>query len=244
MPKNHLHKRFDELQIKDIIAKYSSKQISAKEACRFLGIGRTRLHELTVAYRSQPAEFQIGYKRHTPNNKLKESIQKHILSELTFEKKYIIDNPNVPTKRYNYSYIKNLILEKYDEQVSLPTVIQVAKENAFWKAKRKREQIHTRQVLTNFVGELIQHDSSHHLFAPDALKKWYLITSLDDYSRKLLHARLVSIETTWIHFQAVEDVFLRVGVPFSYYIDQHSIFRYVKDRDKFSIYTTYTKDLL
>jgi hypothetical protein len=241
MPKNHLHKRFDELQIKDIISKYSSKQISAKEACRFLGIGRTRLHELTVAYRLNPTAFQIGYERHTPNNKLKESIQKHILSELTFEKKHIIDNPHVPTKRYNYSYIKNLILEKYDEQVSLPTVIQIAKDNEFWKAKRKREQIHTRQVLTNFVGELIQHDSSHHLFAPDALKKWYLITSLDDYSRKLLHARLVPIETTWIHFQAVEDVCLRVGVPFAYYIDQHSIFRYVKDRDKFSIFTTYTK---
>jgi hypothetical protein len=241
MPKNHLHKRFDELLIKDIIFKYSSKQISAKEACRFLGIGRTRLHELTVVYRSKSTDFQIAYKRHTPNNKLKKSIQEHIISELTFEKKHIIDNPNVPTKRYNYSYIKNLIMEKYDEQVSLPTVIHVAKENDFWKAKRKREQIHTRHVLTNFVGELIQHDSSHHLFAPDALKKWYLITSLDDYSRKLLHARLVSIETTWIHFQAVEDVCLRVGVPFSYYIDQHSIFRYVKDRDKFSIFTTYTK---
>jgi hypothetical protein len=241
MPKNHLHKRLNEPQIQDLVAKYSSKQISAKEACRFLGIGRTRLHELTVTYRTKPNTFQVGYKRNTPNNKLKQSVKEHILKELSFEKEKIIDNPDVPTTKYNYSYIKNLIQEKYSEQVSLPTIISLAKANDFWKAKRKREQVHTRQVLTNFVGELIQHDSSHHLFAPDALKKWYLITSLDDYSRKLLHARLVLVETTWIHIQAVEDVCLRIGVPFSYYVDQHSIFRYVKDRDKFSIYTTYTK---
>ncbi len=73
------------------------------------------------------------------------------------------------------------------------------------------------------------------------MKKWHLITSLDDYSRKLLSARLVLAETTFLHIKAVEDVCLRYGMPFSYYVDQHSIFRYVKDRDKFSIWTTYTK---
>lgn len=241
MPKNHLHKRFSEQQIQDIITKYISKQIRAKEACRFLGIGRTRLHELTVLCRTKPELFQIGYKRHTSNNRLKQGIKEHILKELSFEKEHIIDNPDVPTNRYNYSYIRNLLSEKYNEQVSLPTIITLAKTHDFWKAKRKREQIHTRLVLTQFVGELIQHDSSHHLFAPDCLKKWYLITSLDDYSRKLLHAQLVLAETTWIHIQAVEDLCLRFGIPFSYYVDQHRIFRYVKDRDKYSVWTTYTK---
>jgi hypothetical protein len=40
--------------------------------------------------------------------------------------------------------------------------------------------------LTNYIGELIQHDCSHHKWSPYATSKWYLITSLDDYSRKLL----------------------------------------------------------
>jgi hypothetical protein len=40
------------------------------------------------------------------------------------------------------------------------------------------------------MGELIQHDSSFHLFAPAAQRKGYLITSLDDHSRYLLYARL------------------------------------------------------
>ena len=237
----HLHKRFVEDQVKDIVTKYIEKKLRGKEACRYLGIGRTRLHQLVKDYQSNPDKPVVGYKRSVATRVVKQSIKEHILAELSFEKEKIIDNPNVPTNKYNYSYIRNLLWEKYNEQVSLPTIITLAKANDFFKTKRKREQIHTRQVLTNFVGELVQHDSSHHLFAPDCLKKWYLITSLDDYSRKLLHARLVLVETTWMHIQSVEDVCIRFGIPFSYYVDQHSIFRYVKDRDKFSIYTTYTK---
>lgn len=241
MAKLQLHKRFTPEQVKDIVGKFVKKQLRAKEASRYLGIGRTRLHSLVTAYRQDEMSLDLAYKRKTPPHTLKPSIREHILKELAFEKEKIIDNPAVPTNHYNYSYIRNLLLEKYDEKVSLPTVINLARVNDYWRAKRKKEQIHTRVVLTNFVGELIQHDSSHHLFAPEAMKKWYLITSLDDYSRKLLCARLVLVETVFIHVKAVEDVCIRFGIPFSYYVDQHSIFRYVKDRDKFSVWTTYTK---
>lgn len=239
--KAQVHKRFTSEQIKDILGKYVKKQLRAKEACRYLNIGRTRLHELVVNYRKNPEVDLLARKRETPPRQLQQSIKEHILTELTVEKEKIIDNPDVPTNKYNYSYIKNLLYEKYEETISLPTIITIAKDNDFWKAKRKKQDMHTRQVLTNFVGELIQHDSSPHLFAPDSMQKWSLITSLDDYSRKLLHAQLVLVETTWIHIQAVEAVCLRFGVPFSYYVDQHSIFRYVKHRDKYSVYTTYTK---
>jgi len=44
---------------------------------------------------------------------------------------------------------------------------------------------------------LIQHDSSYHLFSPADGEKWYLITSIDDYSRFLLYAKLVQRETSW-----------------------------------------------
>jgi hypothetical protein len=237
----HLHKRFSKEQVTDIVGKFVAKKLRAKEACRFLGIGRTRLFQLVTTYRSSPDALDISYSRTSATHTIQTVIKEHILTELALEKEKVIDNPAVPTNRYNYSYIKNLVQEKYEEKVSLPTVISLAKEHAYWKAKRKKERTHTRVVLTNFVGELIQHDASDHLFAPDALKKWHLITSLDDYSRKLLSARLVLAETTFLHIKAVEDLCLRFGMPFSYYVDQHSIFRYVKDRDKFSVWTTYTK---
>jgi hypothetical protein len=241
MGKEQLHKRFSDEQVRDIVGKYDAKLLCSKEACRFLGIGRTRLHQLVTTYRLHPEQKLVDYKRLAPTRVIQESVKNHILCELAFEKEKIIDNPDVPTNAYNYSYIRSLLFEKYEKKVSLPTIIALAKTHNFYKPKRKKEQDHTRVVLTQFVGELIQHDASPHLFAPDAKKKWSLITSIDDYSRKLLSAKLVLSETVWQHITSVEDVCLRFGIPFSYYVDQHSIFRYVKDRDKFSYWTTYTK---
>lgn len=81
--------------------------------------------------------------------------------------------------------------------------------------------------------ELIQHDSSYHLWAPSAQEKWYLITSLDDYSRYILYAQLLKKETSWAHIVALETMILTHGLPFSYYVDSHSIFRFVQGRDSF-----------
>ncbi len=78
---------------------------------------------------------------------------------------------------------------------------------------------------------LIQHDSSKHLFSPYADMKWYLIASLDDYSRLLLFPKLIEKETSWQHIVALKEVFLTGGIPFSCYVDSHSVFRFVQDRD-------------
>ncbi|GAH32733.1 unnamed protein product, partial [marine sediment metagenome] len=94
-----------------------------------------------------------------------------------------------------------------------------------------KKKSHDREVHSNYIGELIQHDSSHHKFSPYADKKWYLITSLDDYSRLLLYVKLIEKETSWQHILALQDVFLIWGLPFSYYVDSHSIFRFVQGRD-------------
>jgi hypothetical protein len=120
--------------------------------------------------------------------------------------------------------------EDYHQQVSLPTIIDRAKKNGFYLRKPKRS-VHDREVLTRYIGELIQHDSSYHLWAPHAQKKWYLITSLDDCSRFMLYAQFHAQETSWAHIQALETTFLKYGLPYSYYVDSHSIFRFVQGRD-------------
>jgi hypothetical protein len=86
-------------------------------------------------------------------------------------------------------------------------------------------------VVTHHAGELIQHDSSYHRWSPYVEEKWYLITSIDDYSRYLLYAQIVEKETSWRHILALEAVCLRHGFPFSYYVDSHSIFRFLESRD-------------
>lgn len=81
------------------------------------------------------------------------------------------------------------------------------------------------------MGELVQHDTSHHLWAPLSGVKWYLITTIDDHSRKMLYADLWEKETSWAHIIAAQTVVMRFGCPLKYYVDNHSIFRFVERRD-------------
>ena len=240
MSKSQLHKRLTDEQARNILSDYQSGKTRAKEAIRLLGVGRTRFYQLAAEYEDNKENFTLVYKRDSINRKLDEKIEENILAELKTEKEKIIDNPNVPTNRYNYSYIKDHLKEKYDQDVSVPTIISRARSNGYWKEKPKKK-IHDREVITNYVGELIQHDSSHHLFAPDGGIKWYLITSLDDHSRKILYADFFLRECAWFHILAVESVILKYGIPMKYYADQHAIFRYVKDRDKNSAWMNFTK---
>lgn len=240
MTSKQLHKRFSNEQVKEILRKYEAREMKAKEAIHYLEIGSSRFYQLVTDYEEDQSNFSINYARQKSNNRIDPKIEKNITKELKFEKEKIIDNPEVPTNRYNYTYIKDQIKEKYNQKVSVPTIINRAKQQGYWQGKPPKK-IHDREVITNYVGELIQHDASHHLFSPDAREKWYLITSLDDYSRKILYADFWLKESAWVHITALESVFLNYGLPLQYYPDQHSVFRYVKDRDKHSPWRTYTK---
>ncbi len=225
-----LHKNFTDGQVKSLLKSYLDKKIKINYILQMLRIKRRRFFELLAKYRKDPDSFSIQYERKTINRKIDPDIERNIIQELKIEKD-LIKAKEVPIKYYNYSYIKDLLEQKHGQKVSLPTIIDRAKRNNFYFLRPKRKA-HDREVITNYPGELIQHDSSHHQFAPYA-RKWYLITSLDDYSRLILYAVLVERETTWEHILALENVLLKYGFPLAYYVDSHSIFRFVQGRDSF-----------
>ena len=89
-----------------------------------------------------------------------------------------------------------------------------------------------KEVITNNVGELIQHDSSLHLWSPYTKNKWWLITSIDDYSRFMFYAMLVLRDVALAHIKALQAVFLRYGLPLNFYVDCDSIFKFIRGRDE------------
>jgi len=226
---SQVHKRFTSDQVKELFERYLKNEVKREYLQEILGIKKRRFFVLLKQYREIPQHFTIRYPKRTPSRGLSPKIEKNILTELAIEKKTIEDK-NIPLKSYNYSYIKNRLRTTYRQEVSLNTIIHRAKEHGFYLKKPKRIR-HDREVLTRYAGELIQHDSSLHLWAPAAQEKWYLITSLDDYSRFILYAALVRKETSWTHILALQTVILRHGLPFAYYVDSHSIFRFVRARD-------------
>jgi len=147
-----------------------------------LGIKRSIFFVLLKQYKECPCKFSIQYLRNTKTRKISQSIEHNIIRELQIEKKLIQDK-DIPLRHYNYSYVKDLLETKYNQKVSLPTIIDRAKKNDFYLKRKPRKASHDREVVTNYIGEIIQHDSSYHLWSPPAKEKWYLMTSLDDFSR-------------------------------------------------------------
>jgi len=225
-----LHKRFADNQVKELIERYLKKEIERHYIQEVLDIGKTRFFALVKEYRTNANEFSIHYTRATNTRRIPQQVERNILRELHIEK-HLIEDKDVPLRQYNYSYIRDLLETNYHQRVSLPTVIDRAKKHGFYLKKRQNKAPHDREVLTNYVGEIIQHDASYHLWSPPAKEKWYLITSLDDFSRFILYATFLKKETSWAHILALQTVVLRYGAPFLYYVDSHSIFRFVQGRD-------------
>lgn len=224
-----IHKRFTDEQAKELIEKYLRKETSRDYLKEVLEIGKIRFFELVTEYRSDPSSFSLRYVREQKTRSIPKDIEENILKELTTQKQ-LIEHKEIPIRSYNYSYIKDQLEIRYKQHVSLPTIIDRARKNSFY-LKKPRTMVHDREVLTHYAGELIQHDSSHHLWAPQAREKWYLVTSIDDFSRFILYAQLFKRETSWAHILSLESLLLRHGIPFSYYVDSHSIFRFVQNRD-------------
>ena len=164
-----LHKRFTDRQVKELIERYLRKEIERKYIQEVLGIGKTRFFALIRAYHQDPHEFSIHYTRHT-TRRIPQAVDDNILRELHIEKQ-LIEEKNVPLRQYNYSYIKDLLETKYHQKVSLPTVIDRAKKHGFYLKKREKKAPHDREVVTKYVGEIIQHDSSYHLWSAPAKEK-------------------------------------------------------------------------
>ncbi len=63
------------------------------------------------------------------------------------------------------------------------------------------------------------------------LRRGGLITSLDDFNRKLLYADFFERETTWAHIRVAESVMLTYGIPLCYYVDSLRVSRFVQGRN-------------
>ncbi len=235
---SQVHKRLNDEMVRRILSQYDAKQLTLAVALAQLGIKRRRFFKLLSAYRDNPADFSTRYKR-TARKLITDEAEQKIKEELLKEKT-MIDDKLIPIKWYNYSVVKSTLQEKHNITVSLPTIIARAKAGGFY-IPRPEKKVHNHEVITNYPGELVQHDASHHRWSPYVKEIWTGITSIDDYSRVLLFGDLFEGESSWAHISSIESVCLRYGIPQKYYLDQHRIFRFVRNRDSHSRFFNYQK---
>ena len=226
---SQLHRRFTDEQVRVLFQSYCKGKMSRVDIQEILDIGKSRFFVLLNEYRQNPETFSIAYQRRT-HSRLSTEIEKKIEMALLREKE-IVEDPDLPISGYNYTAIRDRLCKEGIE-VSVTTIIDRAKKMDCHKPRRKRK-VHDREVLTASIGALVQHDASLHLWAPEAKEKWTLITSIDDYSRKILFADFVPAETTWTHIQAAQTLITTYGLPLRYYVDSLRVFRFVQGRDSF-----------
>jgi hypothetical protein len=224
---DQLHKRFTAEQVKVLLQGYCQGTMSRVEVEEMLNIGKTRFFALLKEYQPSPATFSIAYERDTParlSTRVEAAIEQALLRE-----KELVNDPQLPISDYNYSALRDR-LKKTGITVSATTITDRAKKLECYKPHRKGKA-HDRQVVTAAIGALVQHDASPHLWSPFAEEKWTLITSIDDYSRKLLFADFFLQETAWAHIQGAQTLMQTYGLPLQYYVDNLRVFRFVQGRD-------------
>lgn len=222
-----LHKRFSDEQVKFLLHAYCEGTVRRAEIEETLRIGKTRFFALLKQYRLDPPSFSLTYRRTTPP-KLSAAVETEIASQLILERN-LVEDPELPISAYNYSALRDR-LKKKGLSVSATTITRRAKALGCYIPHRKTKT-HDREVLTTCIGAMIQHDASYHLWSPLAQEKWTLITSIDDFSRKLLFADFFPQETTWSHILAAQALIQAYGIPLRYYVDSLRIFRFVQGRD-------------
>ncbi len=102
---SQLHKRFTSEQIKELLDRYRRKEIERKYLQEILGIGRRRFFEILKQYKENPSTFTLEYRRTKPSRGIPQEVENNILHELNLDKENI-QNPEIPLRSYNYSYVK------------------------------------------------------------------------------------------------------------------------------------------
>ena len=125
-----LHNRLSDEQVSAILNKYLKREVNASHAGDMLGLSRSQFFEWVKRYKEGGLDFSVGYSRTGHNHKIDDSLEKAILKELKVEKA-LIDDPSMPVRWYNYSFIRDQLKKKHKRNVSLPTIIDRAKKGAF-----------------------------------------------------------------------------------------------------------------
>lgn len=133
-----IHKRLSEEQVKMILERYIKKELSGEQAMELLVLKRRQFFEWVKRYKERCEDFSIEYNRSNDHRRVSEAIENNIIKELKTEKTFI-DNPAMPIRFYNYSYIQDQLREKHQQEVSLPTIIDRAKKRVFTYQDQKRQ---------------------------------------------------------------------------------------------------------
>lgn len=234
--KKQIHKRLPKGFVEDVIRTFSEEKISREQASELLGLSRAQLYrwrEKYSAFKKKGEDFKLYNKEAKPTRFFPKEVQDFLHEELY----YITRCEGRFKNKFNFSFLAEQAEKKFARSFSRNSIRRFAlRHNYYHQDPKEKKKVRIR-FETPGPGFLFQHDTSHHIWLPLTNSFSDLILTKDDYSRKVVGRRLIEKETSFDHLLTVETTIEEYGLPLAFYVDQHSIFRFVKHK---GIHVTYT----
>jgi len=191
--------------------------LTIKQASRELNLSYRHTQRLLKKFLNADMDLNsLVYKRtHPAWNKLDESIKDKIVH---IHKQY----PDI-----NHCHIADLLEEKISKRIHPSTIRRILLKEQLYQPKPQKRRPRKRFEMASF-GELVQMDTSEHLWLPKLEKETYMIALLDDHSRELLATELVERDTTWNNMLIIRRVIEEYGLFKTLYVDNDSMFKLIR----------------
>lgn len=234
--RKQIHKRLPKDFVEDVIRTLCEEKISREQASEFLGLSKAQLYrwrEKYSAFKKKGEEFKLYNREVKPTRSFAPDVEKFFHEELY----YITRCEGRFKNKFNFSFLAEQAEKKFDRPFSRNSIRRFALRHDYYHAKPSEKKKVYIRFETPGPGFLFQHDTSHHIWLPLTNSFSDLILTKDDYSRKVVGRKLVEKETSFNHLLVARKTVEDYDLPLSYYVDQHSIFRFVKHK---GIHVTYT----
>ena len=222
-----IHKRLTREAVEEILEGFHEGRLSEKIACELLGITKAWLHRLRKRWlrcKNRNEEFSLYNRKDSAFHKFPDKVVKFFHEEL----KYIRDEAQVYNRKFNFEFIAQKAEVKFGKHFHRDSIRRFALREGYYTATpEEKEKVYVR-FETSGPGALFQHDTSIHLWLPDTGIKNDVILTKDDHTRVIVGTRIVERETAWDHLCVVRKTFESYGLPLAYYVDKHSLFKFVR----------------
>lgn len=227
--RKHLYKRLPKEFIEDVLRACLNEELSRKEARKLLGLSRTSLYLWEIKYlisKQEGKEFEVLPKRKRVPCSFPPEVEKFLHTEL----EYIKNHAKKYRKRFNFAFLAEQAEKRFGYRFHRNSIRRFALRHNYYKGKLEEKRKVYVRFETPGPGFLFQHDTSRHIWLPLSERYHDLILTQDDYSRKIVGNSLVEIETTWAHMCVAKETIEEYGIPLAYYVDKHSIFKFVEHK--------------
>lgn len=222
-----LHKRHQKEFVMEILEAFNDRRITEEKACELLGIKRARLYIIRKIWLKSimaNESFELYNRKESSFHRMPEDVENWLHRQLS----YIDREADKYRRRFNFAVLTEEAQKEFKVPFNRETFRLFALRHGYYHASPEEKKKFYMRFETSGPGCLFQHDSSRHCWVPALGGYQYLILSKDDYSRLFVGVKLIQQESSFEHLDTVRMTVQRYGRALAYYVDQHSIFRFVE----------------